>query len=149
MLIWIASELPCYAKSCSVSSAWISWTLIRQLNFSSHGYISSLRTWQQYGRWLIDFKIDYRLWSLKGLTQLGKSCQIYPNCVQNVKDVLLNMFVFFPNTNIAYFARYLSLEYLGLWRHLRCALYSTVLVLRQTIYGGRLLLVIAFVIATW
>ena len=40
------------------------------------------------------------------------------------------------------------LNYLGLRRHLGCAFYSTVLVLRQTIYCGRLLLVIALVIAT-
>ena len=37
---------------------------------------------------------------------------------------------------------------MGLRRHLGCVLNSTVLVLRQTIYGGRLLLVIALVIVT-
>ena len=43
----------------------------------------------------------------------------------------------------------LNFMYLGLSRNLGCAFYSTILVLWQTIYGGRILLVIALVIATY
>ena len=89
---------------------------------------------------------------IKGLSHLGFVKYIRVVC-KNVEDALLNMFVNNPpppkkKKKIAYFARYWCVKYLGLWRHLGCAFYSTALVLRQTIYCGTLLFAIALVIAT-
>ena len=86
-------------------------------------------------------------WLLKELFHLEKSCQLYqnsmPKCWGRSTEHVCNS----SSKNIADFARYWGLKYLGLWHHLRCAFYSTVLVLRQTIYGRRLLLVIALVLS--
>ena len=76
-----------------------------------------------------------------------KSCQLYQNSIPKCWGRSTEHVCNSSSKNIPYFATYWGLKYLGLWHHLRCAFYSTVLVLRQTIYGGRLLLVIALVIA--
>ena len=83
--------------------------------------------------------------ALKGLTHLGKSCQIYPNVCQNFEDALLNMFIFFLK------------KYCVLCQMLRFKVFGLVTLFEpkkkkknvyRYIYGGRLLLVIALVIAT-
>ena len=88
-------------------------------------------------------------WLLKELSHLEKVANYtrihsMPKCWGRSTEHVCNS----SSKNIAYFARYWGLKYLGLWHPLRCAFYSTVLVLRQTIYDGRLLLVIALVITS-
>ena len=73
--------------------------------------------------------------------------RIYPNCMPKCWERSTGHVCIFPK-NIAYFVWYWGLKYLGLWRHLGWVFNPTVLVLRQTIYRRRLLLVIALVIAT-
>ena len=97
---------------------------------------------------IFQWKIPLIFLAIKRSVPPRKSCQLYqnsmPKCWGRSTEHVCNS----SSKNIAYFARYWGLKYLGLWHHLRCAFYSTVLVLRQTIYGGRLLLVIALVLAS-
>ena len=60
----------------------------------------------------------------------------------------LSLLSFVRATGWSLLSVYWGLKFLVLWRHLDCVFNSTVLVLRRTIYGGQLLLVIVLVIAT-